>query len=236
MAPITRHRETDPAAALDLLRQWVRRRVSAEAAHWLDIEVERQCKDIDERRLGVALGLVGRRIGRTDLALSNADRDAAEALRPEWRPDLWGTDEAARVALVLSTWRREAEAFAPRVDRLCANAELNEHVAFVKGLAVFPAPEQLLPRAREAARSSVQVIFDAIACHNPYAAHHFDEPAYNQLVVKSVFCDIPIATIVGLRERRNEKLIRMLRDLVSERHAAGRTLPEAVHSWIADAA
>jgi hypothetical protein len=38
--------------------------------------------------------------------------------------------------------------------------------------------------------------------------------------------------MVGLTERRNRELVAMLRDLVSERHAAGRPLPEPVHRYI----
>jgi hypothetical protein len=228
--------EPDPSAAIDLLRQWLVHRISAEAAHWLDGEIDRQRAVVDERRLGMALGLVSRRIGRADLSPSDDDMAAARALRPRWRPDMWGTHEAARVALVLATWTGEPQSFAARVDRLCATGELTEHVACLKGFVVFPAPEGLRSRAREAVRSSVQPVFEATACHNPYPADHFDLAAFNQMVVKCVFSGLPLATIVGLDERRNDELVRMLRDLVSERHAAGRPVPDAVHGWIAGAA
>jgi hypothetical protein len=52
------------------------------------------------------------------------------------------------------------------------------------------------------------------------------------MVVKCVFSGVPIETVVGLDERRNAELVRMMRDLVSERHAAGRLLPDAVHRFI----
>jgi len=38
--------------------------------------------------------------------------------------------------------------------------------------------------------------------------------------------------IVGVNERRNDELLRMLGDLVSERHAAGRVVPIEVLDWI----
>jgi hypothetical protein len=147
---------------------------------------------------------------------------------------MWGTDEAARVALLLATWTGDEAAFAARVDRLCATGELTEHVACLKGFAVFPAPARLLARARAAVRSSMQPPFEAIACHNPYPADHFDEAVYNQMVVKCVFSGVPIETVVGLDERRNAELVRMMRDLASERRAAGRLLPDAVHQFIAN--
>jgi hypothetical protein len=223
------------AAAADLLRRWLKRTLQSDAAQWLDAEIDRQRSAVDERRLGMALGLVGRRIGRAELSLSADDLAAAQVLRRRWRPDIWGTDEAARVALLLATWTGDEAAFAIRVDRLCATGELTEHVAALKGFAVFPAPARLLARARAAVRSSMQPPFEAIACHNPYPADHFDEAVYNQMVVKCVFSGVPIETIVGLDERRNDELVRMMRDLVSERRAAGRLLPDAVHQFIADA-
>src|SRR3984957_20740034 len=94
----------DAAAAADLLRRWLKRVLQADAAQWLNAEIDRQRSAVDERRLGMALGLVGRRIGRAELALSAADIAAAQALHSRWRPDIWGTDEAARGALLLATW------------------------------------------------------------------------------------------------------------------------------------
>ncbi len=227
---------TEPAAAaIELLLQWLRRRLKPEASQWLEGEIGRQRSTRDERRFGIALGLAGRRIGRDDLSLSAADLVTAQELRRDWRPDTWRTDEAARTALILATWTGDEETFATRVDGLCLTGELSEHVACLKGFAVFPASARLLRRAREATRSSMQPPFEAIACHNPYPADYFDEAAFNQMVVKCVFCGVPIGTVVGLDERRNGDLVRMMRDLVSERHAAGRPLPDSVHHWIAGA-
>ena len=164
--------------------------------------------------------------------MSADDVAAAQVLRRRWRPDLWGTDEAARVTLLLATWIGDEAAFATRVERLCATGELTEHVACLKGFAVFPASVLLLSRARAAVRSSMQPPFEAIACHNPYPADHFDEAVYNQMVVKCAFSGMPIGTIVGLDERRNDELTRMVRDLISERRVAGRSLPDAVHKFL----
>lgn len=228
----------DPAeslrAALDLLQQWLARVVPAEGAEWLRGEIERQQLSQDDRRLAIALGLSPRRVGRADLALSRDDVVAAQALRPHWRPDTWSSDEAARIALLLSTWRGDEAAFAAIVGRVCETADLGELVASFKGFAVFPAPESLYARAREAIRSSVQPVFEAISCDNPYPADYLEEPAYNQMVVKCIFTGVPIERIVGLDERCNAALASMLRDFVSERHAAGRSVPAAVLQWIGE--
>jgi len=221
--------------AIDLLLQWLGRTVEPAALQWVTDEIRRQRERLDERRLGIALGLAGRRVGRNDLSLSAADLTAAHTLRPRWRPDTWRADEAARAALILATWTGEERAFAGRVDRLCVTGELTEHVACLKGFAVFPGPAGLLQRAREAARSSMQPPFEAIACHNPYPADYFDDAAFNQMVVKCLFCGVPIESVIGLNERRNNELLRMMGDLISERRAAGRPVPDSVHRWMANA-
>jgi hypothetical protein len=218
--------------AIALLRQWLARAVPGDAVQWLDGEIARQRAGVDERRLGIALGLAGRKLGRQGLDLTAADISAAQKLRPNWQPQSWSAVEAARVALWLATYNGDDAAFAALVDKLAATAEITELVACLKGFAVFPAPAALYARAREGARSSIGAVFEAIACNNPYPLDHFDEAAWNQLVVKCVFVGAPIETIVGLTERRNPELLEMLRALVSERSAAGRALPNAVHEYV----
>lgn len=218
---------------MSFLRRLLGRGVTPAGMQWLDEQIDHQRAGVDERRLAIALGMVGRKVGRRDLAPPPEDVAIAERLRPRWQLQLWGTDEAARVALVLATYRNDDEMFAARVDRLCATGELTEQVAYLKGFAIFPAARALHGRAREAVRSSIAPVFEAIACGNPYPFDYFDESAWNQMVVKCVFSGLPIDSIVGLRERRNRELTAMLRDLVSERTVAGRATPEEVHRYIA---
>jgi hypothetical protein len=99
---------------------------------------------------------------------------------------------------------------------------------------VFPAPKLLCDRAREGVRSSMQPVFEAIACRNPYPFDYFDEAAWNQMVVKCVFVGAPIEAISGLLERRNPELIQMLGDLVAERRSASRPVAQSVLDYVAD--
>ena len=231
-APNARIPVVDPAAAIALLRGWIARVASAESVAWLEAGIERQRAGVDERQLGIALGFAARKLGRADLALPAEELSVAQRLRPGWQPQVWTADEVARVALLLATHHGDDQAFAARVERLCVTAEVTEHIAYLKGFAIFPAGAALHGRAREGVRSSIASVFQAIACHNPYPADYFDEAAWNQMVVKCVFVGAPIETIVGHDTRRNAELIQMLRDFVAERHAAGRPLPEAVHRFI----
>jgi hypothetical protein len=223
----------DPTTTISFLRRLLGRVCAPAGMQWFDGEIDRQRAGLDERRLAIALGMTGRKVGRMELTPPPDEIAAAEKLRPRWQPQLWGTDEAARVALVLATYRGDDEGFAARVDRLCATGELTEQVAYLKGFAIFPAAHALRGRAREAVRSSIAPVFEAIARSNPYPRDYFDESAWNQMVVKCVFSGLPIEAIVGLDQRRNPELITMLRDLVSERTAAGRATPHEVHRFIA---
>jgi RimJ/RimL family protein N-acetyltransferase len=221
----------DPAAVMSLLRRWLARSAPAASA-WLDAEIQRQQAGLDERKLIIALGMAGRKIGRADLSLSEDDRLEAGALRAGWQPEFWGTDEAARAAILLATYTGDESAFAARVDRLSANAEVTELLAYLKAFAVFPAAKRLHDRAREGVRSAVKPVFEAIACHNPYPFDYFDQAAWNQMVVKAVFVGTSIKDIAGLTERSNPDLRQMLRDLISERQAAGRPVPADVRDYV----
>lgn len=217
---------------MNLLRRGLARSSTADALTWLDAEIERQEAGVDERKLIIALGMAGRKVGRVDLSLTEDDKLEARAVRMGWQPERWGTDEAARAAILLATYTGDDAAFAGRVDRLCGNAEVTELIAYLKAFAIFPAAKQLHDRAREGVRSAVKPVFEAIACHNPYPLDYFDRAAWNQMVVKAVFVGASIENIVGIGERANPDLRQMLRDLISERHAAGRSVPTDVCAYV----
>jgi hypothetical protein len=224
----------DPAAVIVLLLGALSRQAAPAAVDWLRAEIDHQCGSDDPARLARAFGMAGRRIGRDDLAISDEEGAAARRLRAQWQPEGWSADEAARVALLLATHRNDDAAFAARIDRLAATAGVTELAAVLKGFAVFPAPRALYARAREGVRSAITPVLTAIACRNPYPCDYFDDDAWNQMVVKCVFGGIAIDSMVGLGERRNPEVVRMLRDLVSERHAAGRALPQEVHVYVGE--
>ena len=213
---------TDRAAAL--LEGWLAQRLPEAGLHWFREQLLALRAQGGERQLGKALGWAPRKLGKADLGLDGAELAAARACRAGFDPSSWSVDQCARVAFVLARYRGDATAFAREFDAFAVSAEIYELVALYRGFALYPAGAALEPRAREAVRSSMRPIFDAMAHRNPYPAAHFDSAAWNQMVVKTFFVETPLWPVQGLERRANPALARMLVDLAHERWAAGRAV------------
>ncbi len=204
-----------------LLAGWLERQLPADAAGWLRAERDRLRQGAPERDFNLALGLAPRRLGKADLALGPEDLAVADRLRPGWDPRGWSVDQAGRLVLLLAVGGG-GPAFAARLAGLLATADLAETITLLRGLPLYPDPAAQLAEARRGVRSAVRPIFEAVAHANPYPAEVFDEPAWNQLVLKALFIDSALAPIQGLDRRANPTLMRMLCDYAHERWAAGR--------------
>ncbi|WP_291171721.1 EboA domain-containing protein [Hyphomicrobium sp.] len=216
--------QTDVQELSALLRGWLAHRVSDDARAWIDQQVGAIAGGERPLALGVAIGLAPRKVGKADLDLTPAEQAAGRALRPGLDPTGWSVDQAARILLVLASFRGDDVAFASGIERFFATAEIGEQIALLRGLPMFPAPERLLPYAAEGIRSAMQPVFEAVAHRNPYPRECFSEAQWNQMVVKTLFIGSRLAPIQGLDARRNADLARMLLDYAAERRAAGRSI------------
>ena len=210
-------------AAVDLLTRCIEHAVTDDAANW----PRQSLRDVsagDENKLVRALGLAPRRLGRADLVLTEDDLREADALRSGWDVTGLSVDQAARIALVLASYRGDDPTFAETVESLCRTAEVNELIAYFRGLAIFPAAGFLLGRAREGIRSAMTPVFEAVAHRNPFPRAMFDQDAWNQMVLKALFIGSRLDPIQGLDQRVNPDLTTMLVDYAHERWAAGRPI------------
>lgn len=219
--------ETAEAAAL--LARWVVERVPPEAAAWFEEQLAAVRAAADPKPLFLALGWTPRRLGKADLRLPPAELEAAARLRPGFDPVDWSVDQAARVALVLASHDGDGRRFKDRLETLFRTADIGETITFYRGLPLWPAPELLVARAREGARSGMRPVFEAVAHRNPYPMERFDENAWNHLVLKALFIGSTLDPIQGLDARANPRLARMLCDYAHERWAAGR--PVSPELW-----
>jgi hypothetical protein len=207
---------------LALADRWICERADERGVTWFRGAIKDVANTQNERPLGVAIGLAPRRLGKLDLALPAADLARAKALRPGLDLSDWSIDQLARVALMVGSHGGNDAAFAARFDSFCATAEINELIALCRGLPVYPNATLIEPRAREAVRSGMKPVFEAVAHRNPYPRESFAEDAWNQMVVKAFFIGSTLWPIQGLDERANPRLARMLVGLAQERWAAGR--------------
>jgi hypothetical protein len=209
-----------PAGAL---QKWLERRLDAERTQWLRDALARLAGGGSDRDLFAAVSLASRRLGKAALALDAQELAQAARLREGWDPSGWTVDQAARILLLLVTGS-DGGAFARRLDPLCATADVDELVAFYRGLPLYPDAPRHRARAAEGLRSNMLVVYQAVAHANPYPAEQLAEEAWNQMVLKALFVGTALHPIVGLDQRANERLARMLCDYAHERWAASRPI------------
>jgi hypothetical protein len=218
---------------LKLADEWVSKKTDDRGIAWFRGAVSDVTHAANERALSVAIGLVPRRLGKADLSLAPAELARAEALRPGLDLGDWSVDQLARVAMMAASHAGDGDAFASRFDNFCATAEINELIALCRGLPLYPAPALIEPRAREAVRSGMKPVFEAVAHRNPYPRETFAEEAWNQMVVKAFFMGSTLWPIQGLDDRANPRLARMLIGLAQERWAAQRPVSGEVWRCVA---
>lgn len=202
---------------------WVRANAPESAWPWLQERLATLTADTQPngRELYITLGMIPRRFGKADLALSEGELAEAERLRPGWDPREWSVDEAARVLTLASL---PPDGFAARLQGLCRSADVSEAIALYRGLPLYPVQDSLEPIAAEGVRTNIRAVFDAVAHRNPYPRECFSDERWNQMVLKALFIGSPLAPIQGLDERANPELAGMLCDYAHERWAAGRAV------------
>ena len=167
----------------------------------------------------------GRRLGRgvvdesSQLPVTWAEQGFVALGRP------WA--ELGRVGMLLSLpARMPAPELQPLVAEAYRTGDLNEKQAVLRALAFLPDAMAFLEIAADGARSNALAIVEAVTCDNPYPSQYFSEDALNQMTMKALFNQLPLARFVGLPSRMNADLIRMARDYGNERRAAGRSISQ----------
>lgn len=208
---------------MNCLAQWLKVRLTGEQWQWLQERQLLVSTSPDVRDLHISLGLVPRKLGRSDLAL-DADEFAAaqQASNHSWDPTGWTVDAASRIWLLCTAAERDEPGFAGLFRDLCRTADLSEAITFYRGLPLYPHSEELDKQVGEGLRTNMRAVFEAIAHRNAYPREHFDENRWNHMVLKALFIDSTLAPIQGLDERANADLARILCDYAHERWAAHR--------------
>lgn len=219
----------DRSRVTELLTEWIRRVATDDGMAWLEAQRDEIAAGAPPRVFYTSFSAVPRYIDKHDLDLSAAERTAATEARTGWQPAGWSADQAGRTLIVLSLPHEDREAYLETLDRVFEHADVGESVALYQALPLLPYPEAHRDRAAEGLRSSMTAVFNAVALRNPYPAEQFEDPAWNQMVLKALFEGSPLHPIYGLDDRANAELARMLVDYAHERWAAGR--PVSPELW-----
>lgn len=208
--------------AIDLLSRWLSDRTSQENFTWLNSQLEKIQKSNANRDLHITLGLIPRKLSRSDLALSDAELNQVSHCCAGWNPATWSVDTAARILVLCHLAQSNPERFDELLPDLFSSADLAESIAYYNGIALYPVSENLQWQIGEGLRSNMRAVFESIAHNNPYPSLHFDQNRWNHMVLKALFIDSTLAPIYGLDQRANGELALILCDYAHERWAAGR--------------
>lgn len=206
-----------------LLHNMLNSRLNEEAAAWLKnnlIEISAG----NQRQLFIAFSFAARAVGKESMQASPLDIERANSIYAGWSIAHWRVDQATRALLLLAIPAQGAGMYHRAVMQLFDNAAVSELVALYQSLAILPYAESFGTQAVEGVRSSMTAVFNAIALNNPYPEAHFDEAAWNQMVLKALFEDSPLHLIRGIDRRANHTLANMLVDYAHERWSAGRSV------------
>ncbi|MEM9219771.1 MAG: EboA family metabolite traffic protein [Cyanobacteria bacterium P01_F01_bin.150] len=207
-----------------VLYRWLTQAISQQPLDWLAENIERISNGKRQTVLYTTFSSIPRRLGKNDLDLTSEMLAEAESVCAGWNPKNWSVDQAARSLLLLVVPSGNKDDYERSLYPLFDNADVNELIALNQSLPLLPHPESHLGHAINGIRSNITAVFNAVALNNPYPAQYFDELAWNQLVLKSLFIDSPLHQIQGLDQRANAKLARMLSDYAHERWAASRSV------------
>lgn len=214
----------------DALFALVASRLEGEARAWFEAAYGTARNDgLAGPRFARLWSAASRRLGKGPIVLTDDEASKLSGAAADLRLVGWVADECGRAALLLGgVAGMSVDAQMTAVEELFRAGELREQRAVLRTLAFLPVPARFVHLAETAVRANALDLVAAIACDNAFPARYMPDHTFNQMVMKSLFNQLPLGRVVGLAERRNVDLARMVRGWVAERRAAGRPVPDDV--------
>lgn len=204
-----------------LLESLIRENVSDDTWSWL-LEKAASIRAGNIAQLNLAFAAMPRKTGKKIITTDAQQEQRLQQIRSGLSINTWTIDRLCRVWLLLQVSHQDEKVYQTHIEHLFTGAEMNELVALYSALPVLAYPEIWKMRCAEGIRSNIALVLESIMCDNPYPAENLNEPAWNQLVLKAFFTEKPVHRIIGLDERANPNLARILSDYAHERWSAGR--------------
>ncbi|CAM4214311.1 L-ribulose-5-phosphate 3-epimerase UlaE [Mycobacterium basiliense] len=124
------------------------------------------------------------------------------------------------------------ETVGPLIGKLYQWGDSDERLAVLRGLELSALDGRLGPVATAA---GVELTEDALRCNDPrlvaaalggFGSRFLGQHTWRHGVMKLIFMEVPLSAVYGLSNRADPELGRMVRDYISERRAAGRSVPD----------
>lgn len=198
---------------------------SPEAIAWLRSSVDRHKASFHQRSFYYDFSGVSRHFDKQQGISPSTDQLAEiERLAPGLGLADWDEFRLARVILLLVLAEQDRGIYLDTLAQLLNTADIREQAAIYASFSLLPEAPELVSAAIDGLRSNIVGVYDSIALDNPFPSAHFPEAAWNQMVLKALFIQRPLARMVDLDARRNLALAEAIRDLAHERWAAGRDI------------
>jgi hypothetical protein len=215
----------------DSLRELISRAVPATALRVFHELVERCLPSWPLPQFLAAFTATARTLGRSVFA------GTALAAQPELHAaarTAQSVDAAGRIWLLCTLAQAAPHKLEEAVTLAYENGDSREKLAIVRGLWLLPDAERFTRLALDAGRSNEVDLVRALACDNPFPAQHYDELAWNKLVMKAAFMELPLADVALARMRDDAELSRMALHYIEQQESATRRFPPEL--WLAVAA
>ena len=208
------------------LKALLQRRVELRARPWVERALPAPGLAFDVGRFREAFESAPRRLGRHALELDAREHAGLPALGVDWPLRGWQLADLGRVvALLVAAGRLSEDSFAVLIEECFRRGDTGERRAVLRALPFLPRGGRFVGLAVGACRTTVQPLFEAIACDNPYPARHFDEDAFNDLALKMLLTGAPLGRLIGLGGRLTARLRRLGAELSRQYAASAKPVP-----------
>ncbi|AUM70372.1 EboA domain-containing protein [Pseudomonas fluorescens] len=166
------------------------------------------------------------------LLSSQCKRHLKERAQPD--TDGWSNVQLARALLLAQALELQPLAGqVPLLHQLFRWGDDQEKIAILKALDWLDSRGQCVELARQAGRTSNSQVFAALALDTAYPSRHYNEQAFNQLVLKALGMGLDVRRLIGLTQRQSVTLNQLALDLLDEQLAAERTVSAGLPQVIA---
>ena len=202
------------------LRELLEENPSLTDLAWIDEKLDHIVNQKDTLKLYLTYSLMATTSAEKRILIEDINASELEYLDYQQADAL----QLSRVYLLASVLEADFGFFGPKVAQIIQVADRGELITFLKFLLLLPRAEYFKETAVEALRTNITPVFEAITMNNPYPSLHFNEQQWNQMYLKAAFMQLDLSQIIGVEERANAQLARIISDYAHERWAASRDI------------